>query len=219
MTPREVSDLVTFLATGLGRPEPEGARASWALVMADVPWEYARRAALEHLKTSPHWPAPADVIRLAREIAARERQKSAHRLALERAREEERRAVPVTQGARMVAWVVAESRRRLKGVVDRDKRAEVVSEIVAEWRARHPSRAGVAPRAVPCANPGCRCTHTDGCVAGWTVVVKPDGTEQAGACPNCHWRRYTILASGEPRAVALARLRNTSADPEEEDQW
>lgn len=80
-----------------------------------------------------------------------------------------------------------------------------------------------------CGRPGCRCTHTAPCVAGWIETTLDAGgreTEAAKPCPTCRGDRLSTdeeIADGESGRVRwFHRLRANNARAarnKSEDDW
>jgi len=61
------------------------------------------------------------------------------------------------------------------------------------------------PGPIPCPWSECRCTHTDGCVAGWLE----DDNGHARPCPVCRTRQAAVLANPDlSHAAAMRRLQH-----------
>lgn len=199
--------VLSLICMNLDRQVPEGLDALWAVTLADIPAEYGKAAAMECITSSPYMPKVSDIRDRAAALmdADRRAEERKRRLAIERGKPPapERRV----DGAQMAAWVWTETRRRAKGITDPAKRAEIADAVVAEWRRDHPDSTSSTRTGQDCGRAACRCTHTDGCDAGW-VTAPDDGP--AFPCRNCNPRRYQILSAGDRRSVAMANLRDTS---------
>lgn len=206
----ETHALLTTLSTVLEKPVPPEAEAVWAELLAGVPLVWAKMAAMDLLATSPWWPKPAEVITRAKALAAAERarQDREAQLALPSPPPP---PPPPAQGPELASIVLGEIVRRKKanpGMTLAERR-EMSRAVVYELR----DRLGVAPprSGLPCVSKTCRCTHTDGCDAGWIDADRGDGVMQAFPCPSCNPRRHTVLTrSGGNRQAALRALRDTS---------
>lgn len=219
MSPEETRLLLSTLSAVMDKPVPLEAQAVWAELLAPVPLEWAKMAAMDLLTTSPYWPKPADVINRAKELAAVEkaRRKRDQQLALGASIPPE--PVPAqTVGPQMIREMLARIAEANKGETDRAKRRLNATMIGAELRAEY----GVAEDrpGTPCTNKTCRCTHTEGCDAGWIEVDRGDGVMQAYPCGKCNSRRHGVLTSGSSREAAMRAIRDTSdTKAQEGDAW
>ena len=208
MNLEDCKTVLSLICMNLDRQMPEGLDQLWAATLADIPAQYGKAAAMHCITSSPFMPKVADIRSRALEMQeadARAAERS-RRLALERAKTPapERRA----DGAEMVRAVLAAVKAGGPGA-DLGTKAKIADRAIAEWRANHPD--STAPRAGdPCPNPNCRCTHTDGCEAGWIEVeADNEGRARVMSCPTCNFRRHQILTAGDRREVALHNLRDT----------
>lgn len=211
-TPAETKSLLRFISTAMDRPiPPTETEDVWSVLLADVPLVWAKAGAAEVLATSPYWPKPAEIIIEAKRLAAieRDRQQRQQQLALGAA-EPPKSPVTADRGPCLVRALLAEVAAQNKGVTGRDERRRVARQVAAEFRKRVP----LAPPRTSgeaCTSSTCRCTHTDGCDAGWIDVDRGDGEVQAFPCPSCNPRRHTVLTkSGGNRSAAQRALRDTS---------
>lgn len=209
MNEEEATRLIRLIETTHNRDAPAGAALAWAAVLKDVPYTWARDGALDLLREHPYWPTPADVYQRARKLADEEkaRQNRDRQLALGAAVPPEP-APPSASGPALVRAMLAEVAARNKGVTDRASRRANARVVTAEFR----DRFGAVPDrpAQSCGNLTCRCTHTEGCDAGWQEVDRGDGVMQAYPCRLCNPRRANILTSGSNRDAAMRALRDTS---------
>lgn len=211
MNIQDCKTVLSLICMNLDRQVPEGLDQLWFATLADVPPQYGKAAAMECIQSSPFMPKVADIRTRALALAEQDKQLAdrQRRLAIERARpaEPERRS----DGGAMATWVWIETRRRAAGVTDPTKRAEISAAVVDEWRRANPGSTAAPRTGLPCPNPDCRCTHTDGCDAGW-IEIEPDenGAARTMPCRTCNFRRYQILAFGDRRDVAMRNLRDTS---------
>lgn len=209
----ETRILLSTLSSVLDKPVPAEALPVWAELLAPVPLAWAKMAAMDLLGSSPFWPKPAEIITRARQLAEEERARQAHaqQLALGRTYAQEPEPEPAGEGLRgyaMATALLTAIRERNKAEPDRAKRWINARMVAADFKAAH----GVAPDrpGLTCTSRTCRCSHTEGCDAGWIEVADDDGHYQAYPCPNCNARRHTILTSGSTREAAQRALRDTS---------
>lgn len=209
MNVEEAARLIRFIETTYNREAPADAATAWALVLADVPYAWARDGALDLMKDHPFWPTPADVRLRARKLADQERaqQERGRQLALGAATAEPVPPPPAT-GPAIIRAMLAEIAAQNKGVTDRAQRRVTAQRVALEFR----DRVGAAADrpGTPCTSKTCRCTHTEGCDAGWINAEKAEGDDLAFPCPLCNPRRHTVLTSGSNRDGAQRALRDTS---------
>lgn len=209
-TPDETRTLLRFISTAMDRPVPPTETAEvWSVLLADVPYIWARDAALDLLKTSPYWPKPADIVIRAKEMAAVERARQNHerQLALGAALPAEPE-LAAPRGPALIRDMLVAIREANKHEPDRDKRRVAARMVAADFKASH----GVAPSRPggTCTSKTCRCSHTEGCDAGWIETDRGDGVMVAFPCGQCNSRRHTIATSGSTREAAMRALRDVS---------
>lgn len=214
MNVEECRGILSLVCLNLDRPIPEGLDVLWSVTLADIPASYGKSAALECITSSPFMPRVADLRSRAAEMQAADRRAAERQRALqiERAKTPapERRA----DGAEMVRYVLA-AVDAAKPVLDEqladdlaarvEAKTLIAEDAIAEWRRDHPGSTAPPRQGLPCGLAGCRCTHTEGCDAGWIDVG-----EQVAACEKCNYRRWQILRAGDRREVAQRNLRDIS---------
>lgn len=205
----ETRALLGLVSAAYDRAVPPGKDVIWHDTLSDLPADLAKAGLIEAMKESDWPPAPSMVLRCARQITARQREADKRDT---RARAIDARPVASDHtrplGAQMVGHVLAKlaaAREANGGPLGRE-RAAILAEVAVEgWREDHPAPP-IAPRTgTPCTNPACRCTHTEGCEAGWRSHAG-----QVRACRECNPRRATILTTGASRDLAQHQLRDTS---------
>lgn len=205
----ETRHLLRTVGTVLDKTIPDDVVPVWAKLLESVPLTWAKAAAMDLLATSPFLPKPADVITRAKALAAEERQRQdrQRQQAIDAASREPERPVAV-RGPDMLRALLAEIAARNKGVTDRAARRSTAETVAYEFR----DRIGAAPDrpGLPCRDLQCRCTHTEGCDAGWIEMETDEGAVQAFPCPKCSGRRHGVLTSGSTREAAMRTLRDTS---------
>lgn len=132
----EAQALLTIFALNCDRTPPDGLLDVWAATLDDVPFELAKAAAIELVKTSPYFPKVADLRDRARLVKeARERERN-------RDRQLEARKVERVQHSRTGAKMIAHVLGRLADAgqdpgagqwLGKERAVAVCEAAVAEW--------------------------------------------------------------------------------------
>ena len=145
MTIDECRALLAILAVAHDREVPDGLAEVWSATLGDMPFELARTAALELIRTSPYLPKVAELrdrARLIREARDRERNKD---------RQLEARNLPPVVPGRTGAAMIAHVLGRLKDAgqdawagkwLGKERAIAICEAAVAEWLDMHPRSEG-----------------------------------------------------------------------------
>jgi len=215
----ETTRLIRLLEASYNREAPADAVAAWTMVLADAPYRWARDGALDLMRDHPYWPTPADVRLRARKLYEEHKAAQAREAQLALGASVPPEPPPAAEkGPDLVRALLSEVAARNKGITDRAVRRANAQQVATEFKDRMelaPPRPGQ-----PCTSKTCRCTHTDGCDAGWIDMDRGDGVMQAFPCGQCNPRRHTVLTSRSTREAAQRALRDTSdVKAQEGDAW
>lgn len=83
MTPEEVTELIDVCAAAFRQQADPRDEMIWTAALGDLPFNLARRAVVEWVRTSPYWPRPADLRERSRLIAAQDGRELAKRRQLD----------------------------------------------------------------------------------------------------------------------------------------
>lgn len=111
MTPAEVRTVLTILHVAHDRTVPDGLVDVWSAALEDVPFDLARAAALDLIRTGVFLPKVAELRGAAKAIAAERRRGTADALAIpSRFEDDEERAERVRRGAALCRAVLVGTR-------------------------------------------------------------------------------------------------------------
>lgn len=228
---REVASLLALVQGHDNRSFTEESVTIWHEALATIPFDYARRALVEHVGTSTEYVTPAAIAQGARVIRHRELEAAAQpppaRELPSRFEFDPERAVRALEGAALVQGVLdgmpaqtvteedptrrraIERKRRDQAMSRDDKRATSLGEAMAQV-VGHLRPGSVGPRrGQPCAKATCQCTHTEGCDGGYIELPADPttGNDRVTPCPVCKFAQANILKNEPVRALAQASLR------------
>jgi hypothetical protein len=190
--------------------------AAWLSAAGDLPPQLVAAALSEYIREGDWFPKPVDIRRIAIRMRT-EQARAANREHLARTgRDLDETALTRGDGPAMLRFVLG--RLRAAGsnppagqILGADAANKAASDAIDEWRDIHPAPYVAARPGRHCGREACRCTHTQGCEAGWLdAPVTKDGYQQVRPCGACNERRHRVLNSGDPREIAMSNLRVTA---------
>lgn len=187
--------------------------AAWLDACGDLPAQLVATSLSEYIREGEWFPKPAEVRRIAMRIRTEQAREENRQHVIRTGREIDEAALSRDDGSRMVAFILGRLKAagtdpgqgRYLGVAAATK---VAADALDEWRVTHPQHYTPPRPGRHCGRGDCRCTHTQGCEAGW-LESSPSaaGNDQVRPCPACNPRRYRVLTAGEPRDVSMSNLR------------
>jgi hypothetical protein len=213
----EVGQFLAALSAHDNRTTSAESMEVWHQALDKVPYELARQALAEHIRTSTDYVQPAHIVAGARKLWQGEkadsdeiRRRALERAALERG-QQQKVADPTDYGPRLLRTMLKAAlgapRAYPGGPVAPGMGQAAAMAALEGFREREGlSPYAETPRVTPCRNSLCVCTHTDGCLGGFMAIDDADPAASVVPCPMCKPKAATITTNAKGDRMAAQRL-------------